>query len=173
MRLCFIIGLFVLALAGVVQANDQQTQQACMNVATCLLAVKSGASVRRRWPYFARSQEKFAKHSMGHLARSASPLISYCFSETILRYLAGGRDSDQTAAHGGWWMEARSDHGRAPHAPASRLDYCRASSGPLSPAPMLHATSDTRVDLLLDLPCENLSALYLTRSIWAWRSAGA
>jgi hypothetical protein len=31
---------------------------------------------------------------------------------------------------------------------------------------MLHATSDTRVDLLLDLPCENLSALYLTRSIW-------
>ena len=27
---------------------------------------------------------------------------------------------------------------------ASRLDCCRASSGPLSPAPMLHATSDTR-----------------------------
>ena len=36
-------------------------------------------------------------------------------------------------------------HGRPPHAPASRLDYCRASSGPLSPAPMLHATSDTKV----------------------------
>jgi hypothetical protein len=47
MRLCFIIGLFGLALISVAQANDQQTQQACMNVATCLLAVRSGASVRR------------------------------------------------------------------------------------------------------------------------------
>jgi hypothetical protein len=51
-------------------------------------------------------------------------------------------------------------HGRPPHAPASRLDSCRASSGPLSPAPMLNATRI--VDLLLDLPCENLCALYLT-----------
>ena len=40
--------LFALALTGVVQANDQQTQQACMNAAICLLAVRSGMSPDRR-----------------------------------------------------------------------------------------------------------------------------
>jgi hypothetical protein len=36
--------LFGLALAGVVPANDQQAQQAFVNVAICLLAVRSGSS---------------------------------------------------------------------------------------------------------------------------------
>jgi hypothetical protein len=39
--------LFGLALAGVVRANDQQAQQAFVNVAICLLAVRSGSSTRR------------------------------------------------------------------------------------------------------------------------------
>jgi hypothetical protein len=40
--------LFALALTGVVRANDQQTQQACVNAAICLLAVRSGLSPDRR-----------------------------------------------------------------------------------------------------------------------------
>ena len=40
--------LFALALIGVVRANDQQTQQACVNAAICLLAVRSGLSPDRR-----------------------------------------------------------------------------------------------------------------------------
>jgi hypothetical protein len=36
-----------LALAGVARANDQQAQQACVNGAICLLAVRS-ASARRQ-----------------------------------------------------------------------------------------------------------------------------
>jgi hypothetical protein len=39
--------LFGLALAGVARANDQQAQQACVNGAICLLAVRS-ASARRQ-----------------------------------------------------------------------------------------------------------------------------
>jgi hypothetical protein len=42
------IVLFALALTGVVRANDQQTQQACVNTAICLLAVRSGLSPDRR-----------------------------------------------------------------------------------------------------------------------------
>src|SRR3984893_15517526 len=42
------IVLFALALTGVVRANDQQTQQACVNAAICLLAVRSGVSSDRR-----------------------------------------------------------------------------------------------------------------------------
>ena len=42
------IALFALALTGVVRANDQQTQQACVNAAICLLAVRSGMSPDRR-----------------------------------------------------------------------------------------------------------------------------
>jgi hypothetical protein len=38
-------GWFGLALAGVVRANDQQTQQAFMNVCTCLLSVRSEAII--------------------------------------------------------------------------------------------------------------------------------
>jgi hypothetical protein len=33
--------LFALALTGVVRANNQQTQQSCVNTAICLLAVRS------------------------------------------------------------------------------------------------------------------------------------
>jgi len=40
--------LFGLALTGVVQANDQQAQQACVNAAICLLAVRSGWSPGHR-----------------------------------------------------------------------------------------------------------------------------
>ena len=43
------IALFALALSGVVRANDQQTQQACVNAAICLLAVRSGLSPDRRF----------------------------------------------------------------------------------------------------------------------------
>ena len=39
--------LFGLTLAGVVRANDQQAQQAFVNVAICLLAVRSGSSRRQ------------------------------------------------------------------------------------------------------------------------------
>jgi hypothetical protein len=39
---------FALALTGVVWANDQQTQQVCVNAAICLLAVRSGLSPDRR-----------------------------------------------------------------------------------------------------------------------------
>jgi hypothetical protein len=39
--------LFGLALAGVLQANDQQAQQAFVNVAICFFAVQSGSSTRR------------------------------------------------------------------------------------------------------------------------------
>ena len=39
--------LFGLALAGVVRANDQPAQQACVNVAICLLAARSNSSTRR------------------------------------------------------------------------------------------------------------------------------
>ena len=42
------IVLFALALTGVVRANDQQTQQACVNAAICLLAVRSALSPDRR-----------------------------------------------------------------------------------------------------------------------------
>ena len=42
------IALFALALSGVVRANDQQTQQACVNAVICLLAVQSGFSPDRR-----------------------------------------------------------------------------------------------------------------------------
>jgi hypothetical protein len=42
------IALFAFALSGVVRANDQQTQQACVNAAICLLAVRSGLSSDRR-----------------------------------------------------------------------------------------------------------------------------
>ena len=40
--------LFALATAGVAQANNQQTQQSCVNAAICLLAVRSGLSPQRR-----------------------------------------------------------------------------------------------------------------------------
>jgi hypothetical protein len=42
------IVVFALALIGVVRANDQQTQQTCVNAAICLLAVRSGLSPDRR-----------------------------------------------------------------------------------------------------------------------------
>jgi hypothetical protein len=42
------IVLFALALTGVARANDQQTQQAWVNAAICLLAVRSGLSPDRR-----------------------------------------------------------------------------------------------------------------------------
>jgi hypothetical protein len=42
------IVLFALALTGVVWANDQRTQQVCVNAAICLLAVRSGLSPDRR-----------------------------------------------------------------------------------------------------------------------------
>jgi hypothetical protein len=42
------IALFALALSGVVRANEQQTQQACVNAVICLLAVRSGLSPDRR-----------------------------------------------------------------------------------------------------------------------------
>jgi stage V sporulation protein SpoVS len=40
--------LFALALTGVVRANDPQTQQSCMNVAVCALAVRSGFLADKR-----------------------------------------------------------------------------------------------------------------------------
>jgi len=40
--------VFALALIGVVRAKDQQTQQACVNAAICLLAVRSALSPDRR-----------------------------------------------------------------------------------------------------------------------------
>jgi hypothetical protein len=54
------IVLFALAFTGVVWANDQQIQQACVNAAICLLAVRSGLSpgaglifkhTTRPWPF--------------------------------------------------------------------------------------------------------------------------
>jgi hypothetical protein len=42
------IVLFALALIGIVRANDQQTQQACVNTAICLFAVRPGLSPDRR-----------------------------------------------------------------------------------------------------------------------------
>ena len=42
------IVLFALAFTGVVWANDQQIQQACVNAAICLLAARSGLSPGRR-----------------------------------------------------------------------------------------------------------------------------
>ena len=42
------IVLFALALACVVRAKDQQTQQACVNAAICLLAVRSALSPDRQ-----------------------------------------------------------------------------------------------------------------------------
>jgi hypothetical protein len=41
------IVLFVLIVAMVVRANDQQMQQAAMNAAVCLLAIRAGSSGRR------------------------------------------------------------------------------------------------------------------------------
>jgi hypothetical protein len=40
--------LFASVLTGLVWANDQQTQQACVNAAICVLAVRSGLSPDRR-----------------------------------------------------------------------------------------------------------------------------
>jgi hypothetical protein len=43
-----LITLFALAVALVARANDQQTQQAAMNAAVCLLAIRAGLSSSRR-----------------------------------------------------------------------------------------------------------------------------
>ena len=40
--------LLALALTGVARANNQQTQQSCVNAAICLLAVRSGLLPDRR-----------------------------------------------------------------------------------------------------------------------------
>jgi hypothetical protein len=42
------IAIFALGLTGVVRASDQQIQQACVNAAICLLAIRSGLSPHRR-----------------------------------------------------------------------------------------------------------------------------
>jgi hypothetical protein len=44
----FFVSLFALAIAGLAHANNQQTQQSCVNTAICLLAVRSGLSPGRR-----------------------------------------------------------------------------------------------------------------------------
>jgi hypothetical protein len=41
------MALFALTIAMVVRANDQQMQQAAMNAAVCLLAIRAGSSGRR------------------------------------------------------------------------------------------------------------------------------
>jgi hypothetical protein len=41
------MALFALTIAMVVRANDQQMQQAAMNAAVCLLAIRAGSTDRR------------------------------------------------------------------------------------------------------------------------------
>ena len=41
------MALFALTIATVVRANDQQMQQAAMNAAVCLLAIRAGSTDRR------------------------------------------------------------------------------------------------------------------------------
>jgi hypothetical protein len=70
--------LFALALTGVVRANDQQTQQACVNAAICLLAVRSGLSPDRR-PDLQAHFMSLAFRERRALVGSAS--VSVLFSE--------------------------------------------------------------------------------------------
>jgi hypothetical protein len=65
------IVLFALALTGVVRANDQQTQQACVNAAICLLAVRSGLSPDRRPDLQAHFMSSVFRECRG-LVRSAT-----------------------------------------------------------------------------------------------------
>ena len=85
------IVLFALALTGVVRANDQQTQQACVNAAICLLAVRSGLSPDRRPDLQAHFMSSVFRECRG-LVRSATPRYPYC-----LRFLARARAAPRPA----------------------------------------------------------------------------
>jgi hypothetical protein len=69
--------LFALALIGVVRANDQQTQQACVNAAICLLAVRSGLLPDRR-PESPSTFHYFGLSRVPWLGR-VSECLPWCF----------------------------------------------------------------------------------------------
>ena len=85
------IVLFALALTGVVRANDQQTQQACVNAAICLLAVRYGLSPDRRPDLQAHFMSSVFRECRG-LVRSATPRYPYC-----LRFRARARAAPRPA----------------------------------------------------------------------------
>jgi hypothetical protein len=58
--------LFALTVVVVVRANDQQTQQAAMNAAVCLLAIRAGSSSARRPDLQDRADETGSSHWERH-----------------------------------------------------------------------------------------------------------
>jgi hypothetical protein len=64
------ITLFALAIALVARANDQQTQQAAMNAAVCLLSIRAGASSDRRSDLQAHQRPLLIRRSSALICRA-------------------------------------------------------------------------------------------------------
>jgi hypothetical protein len=71
--------LFALALAAVARAGDQQTQQCCVNVVVCGLAVRSGLLANRRSDLQVRYDDPLAserRHFIGIGSDTVSASLS-------------------------------------------------------------------------------------------------